>query len=175
MGEMNKLSIGEILKATNHDFVNQLQLIKMYLDLNRIDDAKNLIENYCNQAKTYSNVCRLQWPKTIEWIQTFQYRFPAIELTLKSNVSVAQNMKKDDETVEYLEKAIQHVYKHLDPFNDQQLLLEVKSNEEEFKLSFELKGKWNVEPFQNEQLLYMKVKTIEESTSSWKFVLTFKE
>lgn len=40
VGELTKLSVSEILRAANHDFINQLQLIKMNLDLNRIDDAK---------------------------------------------------------------------------------------------------------------------------------------
>ena len=46
VGKLTKLTVNEILRAANHDFINQLQLIKMNLDLNRIDDAKKIIENY---------------------------------------------------------------------------------------------------------------------------------
>lgn len=171
---LKNLSMSEVLRITNHDFLNELQIIKMYLDLERIEDAKRIIEEYSNRYKIFSNLNKLQWPKTFEWIQTFHFRYPAIELTLKSNVLIAQDMKKDAETVEYLEGAIQHVYQHLDPLIEQELILEVESNED-FKLIFHLKGKWDVEPFSKQQLSYMKVETIEESMNSWRFVLTFKE
>lgn len=173
--ELSKLSISEILRIANHDFINQLQLIKMYLDLNRIDEAKHTVEHYCTHYKTFSHLVKLQWPQTIEWIQTFHFRFPAIEFTLKCNVTSAQDMKKDDETVEYLEEAVQHIYPHLDPYCEQKLMIQVESHKEDFQLLFDLKGKWDVESFQNQPLLNMKVKTIEESPDSWKFVLTFKE
>lgn len=172
---MTKLSTGEILRAVNHDFINQLQLIKMNLDLNRIEDAKKHIENYCNQYRVYSNLNKLNWPKTVEWVQTFRYRFPSIEFLLKSNVTMTPKVKKDGETVEYLEETIQHVYAHLDPYTEQQLLMEVKANEEMVNIIFDLQGKWDVEPFHSDVNRQLKVITEKETNHEWKYVLTIKE
>lgn len=176
VGELTKLSIREILRAANHDFINQLQLIKMNLDLDRIDDAKKIIENYCNQYKSFSNLNKLNWPKTVEWIQTFPYRFPSIEFLLKSNVTMTPKVKKDEETVEYLEKTIQRVYPHLDPYTEQQLLMEVEADEEIVKITFDLHGKWDVEPFHSEILdNHVGMSVEKESFDHWKYVLTIKE
>lgn len=173
---MTKLSISEILRTAHHDFINQLQLVKINLDLNRIDEAKKIIENYCSQYKNFSNLNNFNWPKTVEWIQTFQYRFPSIEFVLKSNVAMAPKVKKDEETVEYLEKMIQHVYPHLDPLTEQTLLLTVESNGEIATITFDLHGKWNVEPFKTEPFeKKLKITVEKESDKEWKTVLTFKE
>lgn len=42
------LTISEVLRFANHDYVNQLQLIRMNLDLGRIEESK----------KTYSTLFR---------------------------------------------------------------------------------------------------------------------
>lgn len=176
VGKLTKLTVNEILRAANHDFINQLQLIKMNLDLNRIDDAKKIIENYCNHYKSLSILNRLNCPKTVEWIQTFHYRFPSIELKLKIDGTTAPKVKKDEETVEYLEKTIQHVYPHLDPYSEQELLLTIESKEEILRITFDLHGKWNIKPFSSEKYSNnLDITTEKESINDWKYVLTFKE
>lgn len=174
VGELTKLSVSEILRAANHDFINQLQLIKMNLDLNRIDDAKKIIENYCHQYKSYSNLNKLNWPKTVEWIQTFHYRFPSIEFLLKSHVAMTPSVKKDAETVEYLEKTIQHVSPYLDPYSEHRLLIEVEATERWVKITFDLHGKWDVEPLRDKPS-DLEISTEKETCNDWKYVLNFKE
>lgn len=169
--DLKKLTNGELLRMASHEFLNQLHLIKMNLDLERIDEAKAIIDRYVSQSKVYSNLNRLQLPETIEWIRTFQYRYPAIELQLNSNVTVAQNMKNDKEIVEYLEKTVQLIYDHLDPHTQQHLCLCVDSSEERFGITFDLKGQWNIEPIM-EQYFNIKVQTYEATNQSWKYVLT---
>ena len=96
MGSLKELTSSELLRMANHEFLNQLHLIKMNLDLERIDEAKAIIEQYVNKSKAYSSLNRLSLPKTTEWIRIFPYRYSAIELKLKTNIIVAQNMQKDD-------------------------------------------------------------------------------
>lgn len=174
MGSLKELTSSELLRMANHEFLNQLHLIKMNLDLERIDEAKAIIEQYVNKSKAYSSLNRLSLPKTTEWIRIFPYRYSAIELKLKTNIIVAQNMQKDDEIVEYLEKTIQHVYGHLNPYKEQQLSLDVNSSEDGLTICFDLQGEWEIEPIQL-QNFEINVQTYEETNQSWKYVLTVKE
>ncbi|UZM98521.1 Spo0B domain-containing protein [Lysinibacillus sp. MHQ-1] len=46
------LTISEVLRFANHDFVNQLQLIRMNLDLGRVDESKELIQHFFRTVKS---------------------------------------------------------------------------------------------------------------------------
>ncbi|SOC02510.1 stage 0 sporulation protein B (sporulation initiation phosphotransferase) [Ureibacillus xyleni] len=173
--KIHTLSNSEVIRFANHDFMNHLQLIKMYLELDKVEDAKKAIENISESCKTLSNINKLKLPKTVEWLQTFQWRFPSIEYTLKSLVEHPVNMKKDEQIVEYLEKTVIHVYDHLDPYTEQQLLIEIESNENDFKLMFDLRGNWEAQLFTQQELPNMKVQTYEQTNQHWKYVLSLEQ
>ena len=166
------LSVNEILRFANHDFLNQLQLIKMNLDLGKIDEAKKIIEQISQHAKILSNINKLNLPKTVEWLQTIQWRFPIFEVKLNINVTEAVDMKYDDQIVEYLEKTVIHVYESLDPFTEQQLIIDIQSDQN-FELIFELTGNWEVKDrFIHESSTKLQIQTYEETNQHWKYVLS---
>ncbi|MDN4494549.1 Spo0B domain-containing protein [Ureibacillus aquaedulcis] len=169
------LSINDVLRFANHDFMNQIQLIKMYLDLDRVEDAKTMIEKISEQSKSLSNINKLKLPKTVEWLQTIQWRYPAFELTLNSNVTFPVDLKKDGQIVEYLEKTVIHVYDTLDPFTEQQLDISIETNEAQFTLLFDLKGKWETDLFNYEENNNIKVQTYEQTTKEWKYALSIEQ
>lgn len=173
--ETQTLSIHDILRFANHDHMNQLQLIKMYLDMDRIEDAKKVIEKYSEQSRTLSNINKLKLPKTAEWLQTVQWRYTALQLTLNSSVSFPVDMKKDELIVEYLEKTVIHVYDRLDPFTEQQLDLTIESDEKQFRLLFDLQGKWDAQLFKHEENHNLHVQTYEQSSNQWKYALSLEQ
>lgn len=169
------LSISEVLRFANHDFMNQLQLIKMNLDLGRVEEAKKIIENLSERSKNFSDISKLRLPKTVEWLQTVQWRFPAFEISIDCNAKASTESEVDEQVANYLEKTIIHVYDQLDPFIEQILLLEIKSDNELFQVIFDLKGKWDAEQFRHQDVAKIKVHTIEQSNNSWKYVLTIEQ
>lgn len=80
------LTISEVLRFANHDYVNQLQLIRMNLDLGRIDESKKLIQHYSEQLRVFSILNRLQLPQTIEWLQTAGWRYPSLAWKLSGEI-----------------------------------------------------------------------------------------
>ena len=80
------LTVSDVLRYANHDFLNQLHLIQMNLDLQRVEEAKMIIQEVSDHCKMLSNVNRLQLPKTVEWFQTFNWRYPALQMRLTSDV-----------------------------------------------------------------------------------------
>lgn len=47
------LSVNEVLRFANHDYMNQLQLIKMNLDLGRVEESKKLLSKFLNNVKPF--------------------------------------------------------------------------------------------------------------------------
>lgn len=169
------LTISEVLRFANHDFLNQLQLIKMNLDLGRVEESKKIIEQISEQCKVNSNINKLQLPKTVEWLQTLHWRYPAFQIEVKCNVTAPVEILKDEFIVDYLEKTVIHVNDHLDPYTEQLLTIDIDSSQELFKLIFDLKGKWESELFQNQALGSMKIEIMEQTDISWNYVLTFEQ
>ncbi|MEK4230140.1 Spo0B domain-containing protein [Solibacillus sp. FSL H8-0538] len=165
------LTISEVLRFANHDFLNQLHLIQMNLDLQRIDEAKIIIQDISNQCKMLSSLNNLQLPQTVEWIQTFSWRFPAIQMMLTCDISATQDVQLDEVIVQYLENTVIHVYDHLDPYTEQQLQVEIESDAEKFWLTFHLQGKWEAPRF-NKEVTNLNVQTYAETNTSWKYILS---
>ncbi|QCR33021.1 Spo0B domain-containing protein [Lysinibacillus sp. SGAir0095] len=169
------LSVIDVLKFANHDYMNQLQLLKMNLDLGRVQEAKSIIEKFSEQSKTFSNINKLKLPKTVEWLQTMQWRYQEFETTLNSNVTFPVDLEKDELIVEYLEKTVIHVCDSLDPYTEQLLDISIESNEKIFTLLFSLKGKWEAPLFNQEENNNFKVQTYEQTANEWKYALSVEQ
>ncbi|MEK4627867.1 MAG: Spo0B domain-containing protein [Solibacillus sp.] len=167
---VSNLTVSEALRYANHDFLNHLHLIQMNLDLQRVDDAKKVIEQLSEHCKMLSNVNQLKLPQTVEWLQTVNWRYPALQMQMTSDVLASVNAKYDGAIVQYLENTIIHVYDVLDPYEEQQLQLDIEANGKDCQITFHLKGKWQQSCFLTEQNIF-NVETLEETNTSWKYVI----
>lgn len=166
------LSITNVLRNANHDFVNHLHLIRMNLDLGRVEEAIDIIKEVSDNYRVLSNVNQLQLPKTIEWLHTCRWRFSALQISVHSEISKPLSSVMDEALEQYLEKTVIHIYDDLDPFTEQKLIINIESNEKIFKLKFELYGLWDTIGFQEVENDKFNVQTIEETNSSWIYVLS---
>ena len=164
------LTVSEALRFANHDFLNQLHLIQMYLDLQHVDEAKKLIQQIAEQSKMLSNVNKLGLPQTIEWLQTVSWRYPAWQVTLNSDVQQVADISLDAHIVQYLENTVIHLHEALDPYTEQELHITVECHANRFLIDVHFKGQWEVSQFNKETKLA--IQTIEETTSSWHFILS---
>lgn len=168
------LTVNEALRYANHDFLNHVHLIQMNLDLQRVDEAKKVIEQLSEHCKVLSNVNRLQLTKTVEWIQTVNWRYPAVQMELVSHVLAPVNSEYDEAIVQYLENTIIHVYDMLDPYEEQQLQLNIEANEGDCHITFHLTGKWQQSLFHTEQNI-LNVETIVQTDTSWHYAIHIHE
>ena len=168
------LTVREVLRYSNHDLLNHLHLIQMNLDLDRIEEAKMVIKQIAEQCKTFSNANKLGVPKTIEWLQTFEWRYPAIKLTLTSNVTRELSCEWDETIEQYLEKTILHVYDTLDPFQEHSLTINVHCDEKVFWLDVKLDGAWQLKSIEMDNT-NLTITTNEWTNTSWHYVLSIKE
>ncbi|WP_342472277.1 Spo0B domain-containing protein [Metasolibacillus sp. FSL H7-0170] len=166
------LTVNEVLRFANHDFLNQLNLISMNLDLQRIEEAKQIIKNISDNSKKLSNMNKLQLPQTLEWLQTFTWRFPAIDLKLHSDVQQAVNQPQlDEKLAQYLENTVIHIYDGLDAYAEHQLQITTKSDASQFQLIFHLTGNWSEMPIVKETE-HMCIDMIEVTNHSLHYVLS---
>ncbi|KAB0443355.1 MULTISPECIES: Spo0B domain-containing protein [Lysinibacillus] len=166
------LTISEVLRFANHDFVNQLQLIRMNLDLGRVDESKELIQHFSEQLRVFSILNRLQLPQTIEWFQTAGWRFPSLAWKINSDIKKPVTNKIDQEIVDYLNKTVMHVYDTLDPFTEQILTLDVRVDDHTFAVTFTLNGLWSADAFTEKGLKQFNIQTIEQTNTRWQYVLS---
>lgn len=169
-----ELSIPELIRHMNHDFLNKLNLIQMYIDLGKSEECKKIIQDITNECKKISNIHQLKCPKLITWIDTFSYCFSAISFHLNSNVKNAIPIELDEKIRDYLNRTIEHVYNELDPYVEQNLTLTVESNDEKFEIHFDLKGNWNALKFNTKEDEPFAIETYEETNQSWKYVIRSK-
>ncbi|MGE7091033.1 Spo0B domain-containing protein [Lysinibacillus sp. NPDC048646] len=166
------LTISEVLRFANHDYVNQLQLIRMNLDLGRIDESKKLIQNFSEQLRVLSSINRLQLPQTMEWLQTANWRYPSLPMKISGEISKPVTNNIDAAVVEYLNKTVIHVYDTLDPFTEQSLAIHVCVDDHTFAVTFTLNGHWSADAFTEKGLKQFDIQTEEETNTSWIYVLS---
>lgn len=171
---MKEMSIPDVIRHMNHDFLNKLNLIQMYMELGKIDECKNVIHKFSRESKILSNIHQIKCPKLIKWIDTFSFCYPTIQLELESNVNCPIPVEFDERLANYLQQTILHVYENFDPFEEQHLTLFVESKENDFQITFDLKGKWDAPAFQINQEFGLVIETVEEANQSWKYIIRSK-
>jgi stage 0 sporulation protein B (sporulation initiation phosphotransferase) len=162
-------SVNEALRFAKHDFLNQLQLIKMNIDLARLDDAKAVIDHYTNEVKALYELSKLSLPLTSEWLQTVNWRFAGFQVHISSDIETTCKPHLDEPIRDVLEQAIKILHKELSPFTEQLLHIHIVCSQSDFKLTFDAKGEW--EPLRHDINYAPQVTLTHEckTTKNWRF------
>lgn len=153
-----KLTMQNVLRYSNHDLLNHLHLIQMNLSLNRVEETKNYIEQVAESCHNFSKINKLGLDQTALWLQTFRWRFSAIQLTTQCMIEQPANIAFDTEIEQCLENTIIHLYDVLDPYTEQQLIISIRSLKNDFLLEFKLTGKWDridCTPIENNEMVHI--------------------
>ena len=159
----DELTVQEVIRYANHDFMNRLQVINMNLDLGHTDAAKALIEQYAESTRMLSELNRLASPQLTVWLQTCKWRYPNLYVQITCSVEEALEAIYDQPLVEYLEKTVLHYYDHLNASVETELSIDVMVTHNTKKLVVCLEGAWNIAPLQLNDDQIMRV-LIEEAT-----------
>ncbi|MBZ5201228.1 Spo0B domain-containing protein [Planomicrobium chinense] len=69
-------TVAQSLRHARHDFLNELQLINMYLDLGRQEEAQAIIRSHAEAAMHLSRLSGLKMPMTEEWLLLSKWQHP---------------------------------------------------------------------------------------------------
>ena len=171
--EKTTLTLQEVLRHSNHDLLNHLHLIQMNLDLNRVDEAKRIIDDIAISCKMFSMTNKLGLTKTALWIQMFKWRYPAIMLQLYCDIESPVEQIWDETIEQYLEKTIIHLYEKLDPFEEHAMTFHITSKDNHFAMIVHLTGHWEAEEIKMDSNLHVQLH--EWSSRSCRFEISLKE
>lgn len=147
----NKLTVAQSLRHARHDFLNELQLIKLNLDLGRAEKAQALIRTYAEAAMHNSRLSALLLPDTEEWLLTSAWRHPELHITLVCEAERAPAIS-DSVLCDWLEafaNSIKQAFSDAWPYPVDMRLLEADGR---FFLELSGPGDWSALDLDSQQL-----------------------
>lgn len=135
-----QLTVAQALKFTRHDFLNDLQIILMNLDLGNIEQAKKTILATTDKMKHHSLLSSLNLPKTELWLASFEWIHTSFNKMLNCYVKAPISSVDDEDLVISLENSIKKTNKVLDPFSEYHVHFDVISKEKEWSITMEVNG-----------------------------------
>ena len=140
--EQKEITLNEILRHSMHDFLNNMHLIQMNLDMGRQEEAKNLIHLYSQKCSQFFDINNMGLLKTNEWIQTFPMKYNHMTLEVQTSLLRHGAEKFDAALWEYLDRFVQSIYPKLRGYQEQLLKVHIKSDEL-LEILVEVNGDWS--------------------------------
>lgn len=139
--DSKQISVNEVLRHKMHDFLNNLHLIQMNIDMDRLEEAKNLIHTYSKKCTQFFDVNNTGLYNTNEWLQTFTIAYNKVSLEVQTTLLNRGAERYDMSLVEYLERFIHTIYPLLEGYQEQLLKVHLISSEF-LEVQVELVGEW---------------------------------
>ncbi|WP_432355764.1 Spo0B domain-containing protein [Sporosarcina sp. A2] len=119
---MNKseLSVRDAMQFARHDFLNELQLILMHMDLNNVPDARRKLLESTERMRSDSQISGLGMPALETWILTFDWNYLAFNKHLETKIAprTAERLADDQAIVKVLDDLFQQLINGADPYVD---------------------------------------------------------
>ncbi|TQR19208.1 Spo0B domain-containing protein [Psychrobacillus vulpis] len=137
-----KITANEILRHSMHDFLNNMHLIQMNLDMGRLDEAKNLIRKYSLKCNQFFDVNNTGLYNTNELLQMFSWTYNKVTLEIQTSLQKRGAERYDVLLKDYLERFIQSIYPLFRGYKEQLLKVHILTNET-LEIHVDLKGDWS--------------------------------
>jgi stage 0 sporulation protein B (sporulation initiation phosphotransferase) len=168
-----QITLTEALRFARHDFMNQLQLIRMNLELGLVDDAKTVIDAYASRMKELAELNKLGLPKLYEWIQTAPWKYPALnpEFSCKGE---QVNVRFDSPAAHTLDKLFGELNKRINPYDELECHVRITAVSGVFTMGITVLGRIenldHVMMTEEQSLFRITVKQV--SSEEWQFTVT---
>ena len=135
------LTVAQSLRHARHDFLNELQLIKMNLDLGRLQEAQAIIRSHAEAAMHASRLADIGLPLTEEWLLTANWRFPGFNFGVECPALKAP-AHLDADFQFFLESFVESAKDRLDPYQAFDGTILLTSSAASFELRITCPGNW---------------------------------
>ncbi|MBO0587071.1 Spo0B domain-containing protein [Sporosarcina sp. E16_8] len=136
----NKLTTAEALKFARHDFLNELQLVLLYIDLDKLPEAKQKILEATDRMREVALLERLGLPAVETWLTTFDWLYGAFTKTMTCTIASGIRKSDDTEVVTYLERLFSEAEKTLDPTSEYETQIDVQASAESWSITITVHG-----------------------------------
>ncbi|MER2089818.1 MAG: Spo0B domain-containing protein [Sporosarcina sp.] len=135
-----KLTTAQALKFARHDFLNELQLILLYIDLEKLPEAKQKILETTDHMRQIAMLERLGLPAVETWLTTFDWLYAAFPSTMSCTI-VKGNREADDASVAaFLEHVFSEAEKTLDPAFEYETKIVVRASSTSWSIAITVYG-----------------------------------
>lgn len=135
-----QLTVAEVLKFTQHDFLNKLQLILMNIDFDNVSEARQAVMNATEEIRHQSRLAQLGLPETAQWLVSFGWLYPAFQETLTCTCKAGTRTTDDQEVVAFLNSVFSEVEKTLDATIEYSTDIDVISTSTEWAITMTISG-----------------------------------
>ncbi|WP_238941771.1 Spo0B C-terminal domain-containing protein [Bacillus sp. REN10] len=166
----------QAMRHARHDWMNQLQLIKGFMALGKLEEAERVIETTILQARQEAHLCNLCLPKFAEKLLTFNWEEHSFQLeyeVLDHEICVNIN---DEWLSEWVGSLFHLIEAHIERYADNLLCLSIHKADEGLRFFFEFSGiiqnehgllecveaqlntpyiqQWNIHEYSSKELLF---------------------
>lgn len=132
-------STADLLRQARHDHLNDLQLVKMYLDLGKPERVTALIQAAAKQADVWRRLSAMNLPKTEEWLLLAEWRFPELKITVECVASAAPQ-EMDGAISEIAESVMTKIRENLKETDGCACTIRLSDEQGDFRLVFSAEG-----------------------------------
>lgn len=140
------LTVAQALRFARHDFLNQLQVVLMHIDLGKITESKQAILKVSEEFKQLSILEKLGLPETVLWISTFGWHYTAFETRLSCEIESGHRSVDDLEVVTYLNRLFKKVTENLDELTEYEATIKVFAFSSNWSIEFTVSGTLDGKP-----------------------------
>ncbi|MEK5039086.1 Spo0B domain-containing protein [Sporosarcina sp. FSL K6-3457] len=136
----DKLTLIQALKFARHDFLNELQLILLYIDLGKLPEAKQKIMETTDAMRQVAMLERLGLPAVETWLVTFDWMYSVFPKTITSAITSGIREADDEAVAAYLEQVFCIAEKMVDPTSDYEAQIDVKATSTSWSITVTVDG-----------------------------------
>lgn len=144
-----EITLNEVLRHTMHDFLNNMHLLQMNLDMGKPEEVKALIQKYSQKCNQFFDINNIGLYKTNEWLQTFSIKYNQLTLDVQTSLLYRKADMYDEALRDYLNRFVQSIYPHFRGYQEQLLKVHIMSDEF-LEILIEVRGDWSNNDWQNE-------------------------
>jgi stage 0 sporulation protein B (sporulation initiation phosphotransferase) len=134
-----------LLRHARHDWLNQLQLIKGNLALDRTDRAKEIIDQVVQEAKNEANLSNLKMPKMAELLLTYNWQQNMYRLDYEV-IGEERNLSDYDEHLhEWTTQYIKRLEEVVNLDSQPHLMITIQLLDEKAQISYDFVGELDVD------------------------------
>ncbi|MEH7332726.1 sporulation initiation phosphotransferase B [Neobacillus drentensis] len=132
--------IVEVLRHSRHDWLNKLQLIKGNIDLNRIDRAKEVIDEIVIEAQHETKLSNLNMPLFASLLFTSNWENPFFRLEYEV-LEDAEPLKMNDSVLtNWTSSFFSCLNKAIEAFQENHLSITIEPQSEGIRFFFDFSG-----------------------------------
>lgn len=137
----DSITVAQALRHARHDFLNELQLIGMKLDLGRKQEVQSIIRSYAEAAVQLNRLAALKMPASENWLLTAEWRHPEFRFHLECPAAKGA-AGKDAAFAGWLEQFFKQAKLQMDGMQQASCSILLEEQPSGFSIRLELDGHW---------------------------------